>query len=69
MELYCIFDFQDCEVYTCEGTWKSYNGETEERPVLFLSEKDAQSFIDNIIFLTSPTRSPVLWDGLFPDNL
>jgi len=46
------------EVYRADGTWKI----VPENPVLFLSERDAEIFAENVLYVSSLNDiRPVLW--------
>ena len=56
-------DLANNTVYTCEGTWKTYDGTMDERPVLFLTKKDAMSFINEVLYLENCGHiQPAPWE-------
>lgn len=57
-DIYCLMDTDTGEVYRADGTWKII----PENPVLFLSEQDAETFAENVLYVSSHFDiSPVLW--------
>jgi len=58
MEIYCLMNTDTGEVYRADGTWKI----VPENPVLFLSERDAEIFAENVLYVSSLNDiRPVLW--------
>ena len=57
-DICCLMDTETGEVYRADGTWKI----VPENPVLFLNKEDAETFLWNVLYLTSVNNiHPVLW--------